>query len=119
MRPFVAAYVAVLVVLAGLGLLGGVLLYQAYGPQSAAEAAADGHAYDFLTWEVKHFPRKWIYKVRHLWDEHSAADEEATLQRYFGLVAEISGSGGDERIRQASESAPRWWEGWRTSSRGA
>ena len=101
MRSFVAVYVAALAVLAALGLAGGVLLYRAYGPEGPAEAAADGHAYDFLSWEVEHFPRKWIYKVRHLWDERSAAAEEEALQNYFGLVTEIAGSGSDEQIREA------------------
>ena len=101
MRSFVAAYVAVLALLAGLGVLGGVLLYAASGPDDAAEAAADGHAYDFLSWEVEHFPRKWIYKVRHLFDERSATEEEEVLQRYFDLVTEIGGASSDERVREA------------------
>lgn len=75
-----------------LGAIGGLQLYEAYGPDDAAEAAADDHAYDFLTWEVEHLPRKWLYKVRHLFDGRSAAEDEQSLRMYFGP----EGSGEDE-----------------------
>lgn len=83
MRSFAVAYVAVLAVLASLGVLGGFHLYGSYGPDDAAEAAADDHSYDFLTWEVEHFPQKWLYRVRHLFDGRSASEEEQSLRRYF------------------------------------
>ena len=83
MRWFVVAYLAVLGPLTALGFLGAFRLYDTYGPDDAAEAAADDHAYDFLSWEVEHFPRKWIYKVRHLFDKRTASEEEAALQKYF------------------------------------
>ena len=105
MRRFVAAYVAALAVLAAVGALGAVLLYRDFGPNGAAEAAAQGHSYDFLTWEVEHFPRKWIYKVRHLFANRDQADEEDTLGRYFDLVREISdltnAPGSNDRLREA------------------
>src|SRR5574341_651515 len=83
MRSFVVAYLAVLVLLAALGAIGASQLYDSYGPDDAAEAAGDDHAYDFLSWEVEHFPRKWIYRVRHLFDERAASEEEAALREYF------------------------------------
>lgn len=90
MRWFAAAYAGVLALLAGLVVAGGMLLYRSYGPDSPAEAAADAHAYNFITWEVEHFPGKWIYKVRHLFEDRRAADEERALGRYFNLTAEAS-----------------------------
>lgn len=83
MRSFAVAYVAVLAILSALGVLGSLHLYRSFGPDDAAEAAADDHAYDFLTWEVEHFPRKWLYKVRHFFDMRSSAEEEQVLRRYF------------------------------------
>ncbi|HET8943456.1 MAG TPA: hypothetical protein VFO59_01615, partial [Dehalococcoidia bacterium] len=88
MRSFVVVYLAVLGLLTALGFLGAFRLYDTYGPDDAAEAAADDHAYDFLSWEVEHFPRKWIYKVRHLFDERTASEEEAALQKYFTAEGE-------------------------------
>jgi len=90
MRRFVAVYAGTLVLLAGLAVAGWVALYQSYGPDDPAAAAASAHAYDFITWEVEHFPRKWIYKVRHLFDTRQPADEEQALHRYFDLTTEIS-----------------------------
>ncbi len=83
MRWFVAVYLAVLAGLAALGVLGASRLYESSGPSDAAEAAADKHAYDFLSWEVENFPLKWVYKVRHLFDERSAPEEEEALRQYF------------------------------------
>ncbi len=90
MRWFIAAYLGALAVLIAGGVMGGVLLFRSSGPDGPAEAAAGAHAYDFLTWEVQHFPRKWIYKVRHLFDNRSRNDEEQPLNRYFNLVTRIS-----------------------------
>jgi len=105
MRWFVVAYVAALAALAGAGALGAVLLYRGFGPDDAAEAAAEDHAYDFLTWEVEHFPRKWVYKARHLFGDRAQGDEEETLRRYFGLVTETSrladAPDGGDRLREA------------------
>jgi hypothetical protein len=105
MRRFAAAYVAGLTTLLVLTIIGGLVLYHDTGPSGVVEAAADQHGYNFLSWEVQHFPRKWIYKARHLLDERSAAEEEAALQRYFVLVRELSSLQADpnagERLREA------------------
>ena len=105
MRRFAAAYVAGLTALLVLTIIGGLVMYDDTGPADVVEAAADQHGYDFLTWEIQHFPRKWIYKARHLLDERSAAEEEAALQRYFVLVRELSGLQADpnagERLKEA------------------
>lgn len=101
MPRWVAAYVGLIAVFGAVAVAGAVTLYRDFGPDDAAEAAADDHAYDFLTWEVEHFPRKWIYKVRHLFDERSAADEEAALRNYFSIVTEISRATSEDQIRRA------------------
>lgn len=96
MRSFVFAYLASLATLAAVGIFGGVFLYRSFGPDDAAEAAADDHAYDFLSWEVEHLPKKWIYKVRHLFDEPPASEKDEALREYFadqgdraGILAEV------------------------------
>jgi hypothetical protein len=92
MRSFALAYVGALVMLSAAGVAGGILLYRGYGPDDPAEAAAERHGYDFITWEVQHFPRKWIYRVRHLFDRRSAEDEEAALRAYFEPANESPGN---------------------------
>src|SRR5574341_1902980 len=101
MRSFVVAYLAVLVLLAALGAIGASQLYDSYGPDDAAEAAGDDHAYDFLSWEVEHFPRKWIYRVRHLFDERTASEEEAALREYF--VADELRADGEAEVEDIIE----------------
>ncbi|HET9476269.1 MAG TPA: hypothetical protein VFP63_02145 [Dehalococcoidia bacterium] len=95
MRSFAVAYMAVLALLTALGVLGAYRLYESFGPDDAAEAAADDHAYDFLSWEVEHFPRKWIYKVRHIFDGRTAAEEESALQKYFNAEGEAADNEAD------------------------
>lgn len=98
MRSLVAAYIALLVTLTALGAIGGFRLYSSWGPDDAAEAAADDHAYDFLTWEAQHIPRKWLYKVRHMFDGRSVADEEQSLSKYFGSKGSKEGEAAVEDI---------------------
>ncbi len=89
MRRFVVAYCGLLAFLTALAAAGGVALFQATGPSDAIEAAADAHGYDIVTWEVRHSPEKWLYKIGHLFDERSREEEDAVLRRYFALTQEI------------------------------
>ena len=64
-------------------LTGGVALYRAMGPDDAAEAAASDHAYDLLSWEVRHFPAKWLHKLQHAFDGGNGDDADQTICTYF------------------------------------
>lgn len=90
MRRFVLAYVAALSVLFAVAVAGGVVLFDATGPSDAIEAAADAHGYDIVTWEVRNFPEKWLYKLGHLFDHRSRGEEDAALSRYFALTDRIA-----------------------------
>jgi hypothetical protein len=80
----IAAYAACLTVLAAFAMIGGVLLYDATGPSDPAEAAADRHAFNFVTWELQHFPQKWLYKIGNVFRDDEGSDDDI-LRRYFDL----------------------------------
>jgi hypothetical protein len=105
MRLILACYFGLLAALTAVALLGGVMLLSATGPDNAVEDAADDHGYDFALWELRNFPRKWIYKLHNLFDTRSAERGEETVRRYFGLTDEIaaleSADPDGERLRQA------------------
>ncbi|TMB99622.1 MAG: hypothetical protein E6J42_02825 [Chloroflexi bacterium] len=90
-RVLLAAYAGALAILGAGAVVGGVLLYDASGPSDAAEAAADEHTYNFATWELQHFPHKWVYWLRHLSSGHSGDEQEQSIHRYFQLTDEIAG----------------------------
>jgi hypothetical protein len=90
MRLFLWIYLSVVGILTGVAMLGGALLLDASGPDDAVEEAANEHSYDFIAWEIENFPRKWIYKIQHLFDGGDSADDEGTLRRYFELGEEIA-----------------------------
>ncbi len=89
MRPVIAAYIALAVLLATLATTGGVALYRASGPDSAIEAAADEHGYSLVSWELRHAAEKWVYKVAHFFDGRSHREEDDIVQRYFSLAETI------------------------------
>ncbi len=107
MRLILGLYLGGLAALTSLAVLGGVLLLSATGPDSAVEDAADDHGYDFVRWELEHFPRKWIYKVHNLFEDRSERADEAAIQRYFDLNEEVAGlqrqEGAGERVDAALE----------------
>lgn len=88
-RAFLVAYLSLLALLAGLAIWGGLLLLRETGPSDAIEAAADRYAFDLLTWELRHLPRKWLYELGHLRQSRDRAQEEETLRRYFAAAEEI------------------------------
>ncbi len=61
MRNVIAAYAACLTLLAAFALVGAALVFEATGPSDAAEAAANRNSFNLVTWELKHFPQKWLY----------------------------------------------------------
>lgn len=88
MRYTIAAYAACLALFGGIALTGAVILFGASGPDSAGEAAADRNSFDFVTWELKHFPQKWLYKAGGIFRDDDGNDDEV-LRRYFELGDEI------------------------------
>ena len=95
MSLLVAAYLAVLSLLISLAIAGGVLLYRESGPDGAAEAAADAHGYDLVSWEITHFPEKWLYKLQHLLGGQSEGeDDDDVVCEYFELAAEMREAAG-------------------------
>ena len=70
-------------------MIGGVLLYDATGPSDPAEAAADRYSFNFVTWELQHFPQKWLYKIGNVF-RHDEGSDDDILRRYFDLNDEIS-----------------------------
>ncbi|HUF54450.1 MAG TPA: hypothetical protein VMR52_11850 [Dehalococcoidia bacterium] len=89
MRYIAAAYAACLTFLSAIALIGAVVLFEETGPDSAAEAAADRHAFNFVTWELEKFPQKWLYKIGDAFRDDEGNDDEV-LRRYFALSEEIN-----------------------------
>jgi len=89
MRRFVVAYLALLALLTGLAVAGGLYLFDRTGPSDTIEAAADAHAYDVASWEIRHLPGKWLYKLGHLLQSRSPAQDGETLRLYFQLGEDI------------------------------
>ena len=91
MRAVVAVYLAALGALVAFALVGGVVVLNATGPSGPLASVADRYSFNLFTWEVRHFPEKWLYKVGDfLHGKQQGADEEV-LNRYFSLTAEMSG----------------------------
>ncbi len=107
MRYVIAAYAACLTLLGAFALVGAALVFEATGPSDAAEAAADRNSFNLITWELKHFPQKWLYKIGGIFrDDQGSADD--ALRRYFELGDEIdrlafAAPGSDELARAEGE----------------
>jgi len=90
-RPFVAAYLGLLAVIAAAAASGGVLLFRDLSSGDPIDAVANRNAYDVLGWELRYFPQKWLYKAATAFDGgRSEAEEDTLLRRYFDLAADIS-----------------------------
>ena len=107
MRYVIAAYAACLTLLGAFALVGAALVFEATGPSDAAEAAADRNSFNLVTWELKHLPQKWLYKIGGIFrDDQGSADD--ALRRYFELGEEIdrlafAAPGSDELARAEDE----------------
>ncbi len=103
MRLVLAVYVTALALMIALAAAGAVVLYNDAGPDDAAEAAAGAHGYDLVSWETKHFPEKWLYKLQHLFDSRSEPAADEAVCTYFQLAGELrnaaDGAGDDSRER--------------------
>ena len=89
-RPFVAAYLGLLALIAAAAVSGGVLLFRDLSSGDPVDAVANRNAYDVLGWELRYFPQKWLYKLATAFDGgRSEAEEDALLHRYFELAVDI------------------------------
>jgi len=107
MRYVIAAYAACLTLLAAFAVVGAALVFEATGPSDAAEAAANRNSFNLITWELKHLPQKWLYKIGDVFRDEQGSDDEA-LRRYFELGDEIDrlaarAPGSDELARAEDE----------------
>ena len=94
MRNVIAAYAACLMMLAAFAVVGAALVFEATGPSDAAEAAANRNSFNLVTWELKHLPQKWLYKIGSVFRDEEGSDDDA-LRRYFELGDEIGRLAGD------------------------
>ncbi|MGH9196697.1 MAG: hypothetical protein ACRD1T_13260, partial [Acidimicrobiia bacterium] len=99
MRFFLAAYVSAILLLTGIAIAGGVVVYRAGGPDDATEAAAADHGYDLVSWELRHLPEKWLHKAQHVFDAPSEDEASEALCRYFQPAA----GGGERRPQKENE----------------
>jgi hypothetical protein len=83
MRIFVGAYFVAVAVLVALAVVGGIALYRETAPNDPADAAASGHAYDLVSWEVRRFPEKWLYKLQDAFGGGSGEEDNTTICSYF------------------------------------
>ena len=85
-----AAYMGLLAVLGIAAVSGGVFLFRDLSTGDPIDAVANRHAYDVLSWELRHLPEKWLYRLATLFDEGRSRDgEDALLRRYFELSADV------------------------------
>ena len=89
MRIYLAAYFAAVAILLTLTVAGGVALYRAMGPDDPAEAAAGGHAYDLVSWEVRHFPEKWLHKLQQTFDGRRTDEDNEKICAYFQPAGDV------------------------------
>ncbi|MCH7809393.1 MAG: hypothetical protein IH863_02305 [Chloroflexi bacterium] len=94
MRYVIAAYAACLTLLAAFAVVGAALVFEAAGPSDAAEAAANRNSFNLVTWELKHLPQKWLYKIGGVFRDEHGSDDDA-LRRYFELGDEVDRLAGD------------------------
>lgn len=103
MRIFLASYFAAVAILLTLAVAGGVLLYRDTGPDDPAEAAASGHGYDLVGWEVRHFPEKWLGKLQRLFDGRSEDEGKDAVCEYFQTATADPPRGRENEVEDVIE----------------
>jgi hypothetical protein len=83
MRIFLAAYLVSFAILIALAVAGGITLYSETEPDDPAEAAAGRHAYNLVSWEIRHFPEKWLHKLQGAFSDSSDAEADENVCSYF------------------------------------
>jgi hypothetical protein len=100
-RLLLAAYLALLALLAGFASIAGVIVFDRTGPSNRIEALADRHAYSVASWEMRSLPQKWLYKAAVFLKGRPQQDDDAVLRRYF----EVAGQLQDAESRSAGADA--------------
>ncbi len=104
MRILLSVYLGLLTLLAAVTLAGSALLIRGMAPSSPADTAASRYSFNFVSWELRHLPEKWLYKFGNIFREEGSDDER--IARYFTLVDEINNlqsSGSDPSRLKAAE----------------
>jgi hypothetical protein len=100
MRLVIGAYVATLVALVVFAAVGVAVIVHDTGPASAIEADANAHSFNIFTWELRHFPEKWLYRIGNFFDDNGKGPDDQVLQRYFNLTTE------EARLQDRDPSSP-------------
>lgn len=103
MRLFLAGYAIILLFLVGLAVTGGVILYRDSRPDNAADEAASEHGYGLVSWEIRHFPEKWLHKLQHIFDGRSEDDAGDLICEYFGPSGSERDSGIENDVEDVIE----------------
>ncbi len=103
MRLLIGGYVAAVLVLIAGAVIGGVVLFDATGADGPLEATAGQYSHNLVTWELRHAPEKWLYKVGGFLSGRDEGDDEAALREYFDLTAEMARLEADDPSSPALE----------------
>jgi len=96
MRWFIAAYGAVVLLLGGVTVVGASVLVDA-----GSSDPADKYAFNLLTWEARHFPEKWLYRIGDfLHGNGKGEDDNGILKRYFNLTRR------EDRLQEQDPQSP-------------
>src|SRR5213594_267977 len=101
MRLYVAVYLGTLAAMLSLVTAGGVVLYHQTGSSNQIEAIADEHSYNLVSYELRHFPEKWLYKIGAVFRTDDGESDDAGLQRYFSLGEQVQQAEQDGRSDDA------------------
>jgi hypothetical protein len=76
------------VALVAFAAVGVGIVFHDTGPANAIEADADAHSFNIFTWELRHFPEKWLYRIGDFFRDNGKGPDDSVLQRYFNLTTE-------------------------------
>lgn len=96
MRYIIAAYVATLLSLVTVAVIGGAAVFSAGGPDGPLETTADQYGHRVWQWELRHFPEKWLYKIGGFVSGRDTGDDDAALREYFELTGRMAGLEADD-----------------------
>jgi hypothetical protein len=88
MRFVIGAYVGTLAALVIFVTAGVGVVVHDTGPANAIQADADAHSFNIFTWELRHFPEKWLYRIGNFFRDNGKGPDDQVLQRYFNLTTE-------------------------------
>lgn len=90
MRFLVGAYVTTVAALVLFAVIGATVVAGSGGSDDPIEDVASEHGYNLLSWELHHFPEKWLYKIGDVFRSNDKpGTDEDVLERYFNLTDEI------------------------------